>query len=172
MAWNHPEMRDRLVRVDEVWRTLLRTHFASALDEYGIDFPLEATVALVVAFNKGIQIEQLSGISTGHRELLDWIDAGSKRRRRERSQAGPLHLLADRARHARRDVAIARELRNLVDGVEIDWLAQDPVTRVCSSARASAFTRPAAGWRTSRATSSPSRPSTTCTGPGAGWTRS
>jgi predicted glycosyltransferase len=32
--------------------------------------------------------------------------------------------------HARRDVAIARELRNLVDGVEIDWLAQDPVTRV------------------------------------------
>jgi predicted glycosyltransferase len=32
--------------------------------------------------------------------------------------------------HARRDVAIARELRNLVDGLEIDWLAQDPVTRV------------------------------------------
>jgi len=75
MAWNHPEMRDRLVRVDEVWRTLLRTHFASAFDEYGIDFPLEATVALVVAFNKGIQIEQLSGISTGHHELLGWIDS-------------------------------------------------------------------------------------------------
>ena len=74
MAWNHPEMRDRLVRVDAAWRTLLRAHFASALDEYGIDFPLEATVALVVAFNKGIQIEQLSGVSTGHRELLDWID--------------------------------------------------------------------------------------------------
>jgi predicted glycosyltransferase len=32
--------------------------------------------------------------------------------------------------HARRDVAIAHELRQLVDGVEIDWLAQDPVTRV------------------------------------------
>jgi predicted glycosyltransferase len=32
--------------------------------------------------------------------------------------------------HARRDVAIAKELRGLVDGVEIDWLAQDPVTRV------------------------------------------
>ena len=74
MAWNHPEMRDRLARVDEVWRSLLRTYFASALEEYGIDFPLEATVALVVAFNKGIQIEQLSGIHTGHRELLDWID--------------------------------------------------------------------------------------------------
>jgi AcrR family transcriptional regulator len=80
MAWNHPEMRDRLVRVDAAWRTLLRAHFASALDEYGIDFPLEATVALVVAFNKGIQIEQLSGISSGHRELLDWIDGWLERR--------------------------------------------------------------------------------------------
>jgi AcrR family transcriptional regulator len=74
MAWNHPEMRDRLVQVDEEWRRLLRTHFASVLDEYGIDFPLEATVSLVVAFNKGVQIEQLSGITAGHRELLDWID--------------------------------------------------------------------------------------------------
>jgi pimeloyl-ACP methyl ester carboxylesterase/predicted glycosyltransferase/LmbE family N-acetylglucosaminyl deacetylase len=32
--------------------------------------------------------------------------------------------------HAQRDVAIARELRQLVDGLEVDWLAQDPVTRV------------------------------------------
>ena len=32
--------------------------------------------------------------------------------------------------HAQRDVAIARELRRLVPGVEIDWLAQHPVTRV------------------------------------------
>ncbi len=32
--------------------------------------------------------------------------------------------------HAWRDVAIARELRALVPELEIDWLAQDPVTRV------------------------------------------
>jgi pimeloyl-ACP methyl ester carboxylesterase/predicted glycosyltransferase len=32
--------------------------------------------------------------------------------------------------HARRDVAIARELRDLVPDLEVDWLAQDPVTRV------------------------------------------
>jgi pimeloyl-ACP methyl ester carboxylesterase len=32
--------------------------------------------------------------------------------------------------HTRRDLAIARELRALVPGLEIDWLAQDPVTRV------------------------------------------
>jgi predicted glycosyltransferase len=32
--------------------------------------------------------------------------------------------------HAQRDVAIARELRQLDPDLEIDWLAQDPVTRV------------------------------------------
>jgi pimeloyl-ACP methyl ester carboxylesterase/predicted glycosyltransferase len=32
--------------------------------------------------------------------------------------------------HAQRDVAIARELRELHPDLEIDWLAQDPVTRV------------------------------------------
>lgn len=32
--------------------------------------------------------------------------------------------------HARRDVAIARELRTLVPDLEVDWLAQHPVTRV------------------------------------------
>ncbi|HEU4541012.1 MAG TPA: alpha/beta fold hydrolase [Jiangellaceae bacterium] len=32
--------------------------------------------------------------------------------------------------HARRDLAIADELRGLVPEAEIDWLAQDPVTRV------------------------------------------
>jgi pimeloyl-ACP methyl ester carboxylesterase len=37
--------------------------------------------------------------------------------------------------HARRDVAIAQELRKLVHGLEIDWLAQDPVTRVLQAHR-------------------------------------
>jgi pimeloyl-ACP methyl ester carboxylesterase/UDP:flavonoid glycosyltransferase YjiC (YdhE family) len=35
--------------------------------------------------------------------------------------------------HAWRDVAIARELRALVPGLEIDWLAQEPVTHVLAS---------------------------------------
>ena len=43
---------------------------------------------------------------------------------------GAVHLLADRPRPRVRDVAIARELRKLHPGLEIDWLAQDPVTRV------------------------------------------
>jgi pimeloyl-ACP methyl ester carboxylesterase/predicted glycosyltransferase len=35
--------------------------------------------------------------------------------------------------HARRDVAIARELRALEPDLQIDWLAQDPVTRVLAT---------------------------------------
>jgi predicted glycosyltransferase len=46
--------------------------------------------------------------------------------------------------HARRDVAIARELRKAVDGVEIDWLAQDPVTRVLE--REGERVHPASRW--------------------------
>ena len=46
--------------------------------------------------------------------------------------------------HARRDVAIARELRELVDGVQIDWLAQNPVTRVLE--REGETIHPASRW--------------------------
>jgi predicted glycosyltransferase len=35
--------------------------------------------------------------------------------------------------HAQRDIAIARELRALVPDLEIDWLAQDPVTRLLAA---------------------------------------
>ncbi len=35
--------------------------------------------------------------------------------------------------HAQRDIAIARELRDLHADLQIDWLAQDPVTRVLSA---------------------------------------
>ncbi|HEX6422665.1 MAG TPA: alpha/beta hydrolase, partial [Acidimicrobiales bacterium] len=36
--------------------------------------------------------------------------------------------------HARRDLAIVDELRRLAPGVQVDWLAQDPVTRVLDAA--------------------------------------
>ena len=36
--------------------------------------------------------------------------------------------------HARRDIAVARELRRLVPGLEIDWLAQSPVTEALVAA--------------------------------------
>jgi pimeloyl-ACP methyl ester carboxylesterase/UDP:flavonoid glycosyltransferase YjiC (YdhE family) len=50
---------------------------------------------------------------------------GMRRPRRALFVSSPIGL-----GHARRDVAIARQLRNLVPDLEIDWLAQDPVTRV------------------------------------------
>jgi AcrR family transcriptional regulator len=77
MSWNNPEMRERLVAVDGEWRSTLRTAFGRALHEYGLEqdgFPLEAVVSLVMTFNKGIELELLSGIRTGHQELLAWID--------------------------------------------------------------------------------------------------
>jgi pimeloyl-ACP methyl ester carboxylesterase/predicted glycosyltransferase len=54
-----------------------------------------------------------------------WTRSTSRRRRRVLYLSSPIGL-----GHARRDVAIARELRRLHPDVEIDWLAQDPVTRV------------------------------------------
>jgi AcrR family transcriptional regulator len=77
MSWNNPELRERIVAVDEEWRSTLRTAFDRALREYGLDhddFPLEAVVSLVMTFNKGIELEQLTGIRSGQEELLAWID--------------------------------------------------------------------------------------------------
>ena len=36
--------------------------------------PLDALVSLVMTFNEGIMLERAQGITTGHRELLAWID--------------------------------------------------------------------------------------------------
>jgi pimeloyl-ACP methyl ester carboxylesterase/predicted glycosyltransferase len=50
---------------------------------------------------------------------------GKSRRKRALYISSPIGL-----GHAQRDVAIAKELRKLVPDLEIDWLAQHPVTRV------------------------------------------
>jgi predicted glycosyltransferase len=50
---------------------------------------------------------------------------GKRRRRRALYISSPIGL-----GHAQRDVAIAKELRKLVPDLEIDWLAQHPVTKV------------------------------------------
>ena len=75
LAWNRPELRDRLIRVEAEWRELLTAAFGEAMrEEYGLDWPVDAVVSLVVTFNLGMQSEALLGIRTGHRELLEWID--------------------------------------------------------------------------------------------------
>ena len=75
LAWNNPDLRRRVARVNEAWRGVLRDAFAEARERYGIDMPLEALVSLVITFNEGIMLERAQGISAGHRELLAWIDA-------------------------------------------------------------------------------------------------
>jgi len=78
MAWNKPELRDRLVAVDHEWRAVLRAALARALYAYRLGTsvpPLDALVALVMMMSQGAQAERLLGIEEGHAELLGWIDS-------------------------------------------------------------------------------------------------
>jgi AcrR family transcriptional regulator len=74
LAWNRPELRERVAHVDAEWRAVLSEALAEPRERYGIDMPLAALVSLVITFNEGIIFERLSGIETGQAELLDWID--------------------------------------------------------------------------------------------------
>ena len=74
LAWNKPELREHLARVNHEWRAVLTEAFDRPHREFGIAIPLDALVSLVITFNLGIIVERLGGIETGHRELLEWID--------------------------------------------------------------------------------------------------
>jgi TetR/AcrR family transcriptional regulator len=74
LAWNRPELRDRVAQVNDEWRGVLTEAFAEPRERYRIDMPLDALVSLVMTFNEGIILERAQGITTGHQELLDWID--------------------------------------------------------------------------------------------------
>jgi pimeloyl-ACP methyl ester carboxylesterase len=68
--------------------------------------------------------EFIGSVATQPPPARTWTRA-LRRRRRALHVSSPIGL-----GHARRDVAIARELRALHPDLEVDWLAQDPVTRV------------------------------------------
>ena len=77
LAWDRPELRERLRTVSDRWRSLLRDAVAEAMEEYGLDeddFSAEALAALVMQFNKGLLNERLLGFDRGHAELLGAID--------------------------------------------------------------------------------------------------
>jgi AcrR family transcriptional regulator len=74
LAWNNPDIRTRLARVNAEWRAVLTEAFNQPRRDLGIEMPLEALVSLVMTFNLGIIVERLGGVETGHRELLDWIE--------------------------------------------------------------------------------------------------
>jgi AcrR family transcriptional regulator len=88
LGWNHPDIAERVGRVNAQWRAVLTDAFDEMMDEYEIDrerFPLAAMVSLVMTFNVGIMVERLSGISAGHRDLLRmverWLDSLEEARR-------------------------------------------------------------------------------------------
>jgi AcrR family transcriptional regulator len=82
LAWNRPELRERVDRVNAEWRAVLTEAFAEPREQYGIEMPLDVLVSLVITFNEGIMLERLSGVTEGHEELLEWIDAWLERRSR------------------------------------------------------------------------------------------
>lgn len=75
LAWNEPDIRERLVQVNGEWRAVLVEAFAEPYRRLRIAMPLEALVSLVMTFNLGVIVERLGGIEAGHGELLDWIDS-------------------------------------------------------------------------------------------------
>jgi AcrR family transcriptional regulator len=74
LAWNRPELRERVAQVNEEWRAVLTDALAEPHERYGIDMPLDAFVSLVITFNIGIIHERLSGITTGHAALIEWTE--------------------------------------------------------------------------------------------------
>jgi len=88
LAWNNPDLAERVARVNDEWRAVLTEAFEEPRRAYGIDMPLDTLVSLVITFNEGIMLERAQGITTGHHELLAWIDEwlegrdGGRRRRK------------------------------------------------------------------------------------------
>jgi AcrR family transcriptional regulator len=77
LGWNRPDIAERVAQVNGEWRAVLTEAFDQMMAEYGLDreqFPLAAIVSLVMTFNEGIMVERLSGISTGHRELVEMVE--------------------------------------------------------------------------------------------------
>jgi AcrR family transcriptional regulator len=80
LAWNRPELRERVAHVNDEWRAVLTDALADPRERYGIDMPLDALVSLVMTLNEGIIFERLSGIETGQAELVAWIDRWLQRK--------------------------------------------------------------------------------------------
>ena len=77
IGWNDQAVRDRLQHVHQQWIDVVTPAFERGLVELGVDrrrFPVKAVVSLVVTFNQGIMLERLSGVDSGHRELLRMVD--------------------------------------------------------------------------------------------------
>ncbi len=78
LAWNKPELRERLQGVHDRWHDVLGDALAQAIEEYDLHdspFSAESWAALVAQFNQGLLFERLLGFDRGHEALLTAIDA-------------------------------------------------------------------------------------------------
>lgn len=93
MGWNNETVRDRIRAVTQRWIDVVHEAFETGLAELGLDrrrFPTKAVVSLVVTFNQGIIVERLSGIDSGHRDLLRMVDRTLERLWEEQTRASTL----------------------------------------------------------------------------------
>jgi AcrR family transcriptional regulator len=77
LGWNDLGVQERLRSVHQQWIDVLTPAFDAGLAELGVDrrrYPTNAIVSLVVTFNQGIMLERLSGVDSGHRDLLRMVD--------------------------------------------------------------------------------------------------
>jgi AcrR family transcriptional regulator len=92
MGWNNDAVRARLQAVHQQWVDVVTPAFERGLAELGVDrrrYPAKAIVALVVTFNQGIMLERLSGVDSGHGDLLRMVDRMLERLWEEQSDASP-----------------------------------------------------------------------------------
>ena len=75
LAWNRPELHERLARVHAEWRAVLTEAFAPVREQLGLGLPLDALVTLVYTFNEGI----MSSGSRGSRPGTASCSTGSTR---------------------------------------------------------------------------------------------
>jgi hypothetical protein len=90
MAWNNEGVRNRLQQVHGQWLDVVTPAFQAGFRELGVDrrrYPVKAVVGLVITFNQGIILERLSGVDSGHRDLLRMVDRTLERLWEERQGA-------------------------------------------------------------------------------------
>ena len=96
LAWNKPELRERVQGVADSWRTVLRDALAEAIEEYDLDdspFSAESWAALVAQFNQGLLFERLLGFDRSHEALLTsidvWLSSLEKRKTGNNNKTSP-----------------------------------------------------------------------------------
>ncbi|HVL90735.1 MAG TPA: TetR family transcriptional regulator [Actinomycetota bacterium] len=90
MAWNRPELRERVARVTAEWRSVLAGALETAAREYGLrpaEAPVAAITALIETATIGTMMERHIGVTTGHAELLAEIERRLERLERKKGSS-------------------------------------------------------------------------------------